>query len=204
MQKGTEAPTQKVPPTMLKFTRRFLTMTLVSATAALVTTFVPVATPANAASVNGVHLNAHEAGMVYYVNQARRANGLAPVRVTAGTTDVARRWAQKMASRRTMSHNPSFGSQVGKAGSPRWTRVTENVGYASACNAKQLFTAYMKSPGHRKNILDRKVRFVGMGSVDKKDPKWGCGVMYNTMNFVDQYSTSYGKSRVTAWNLINY
>ena len=191
---------------MLKLTRRFLALLLVPVVAVLVGTLA-TATPAQAAStysVNGVTLNASEAGLVGYINKARTRAGLAPVRVAAGTTDVARRWARSMAGARSMKHNPNFASQVAKAGSPRWTKVSENVGYASACSAKQLFDAYMRSPGHRKNIMDRKMRFIGIGSVDRSDRAWPCGVLYNTMNFVDSYSSSYGKPRVAAWNLINY
>jgi uncharacterized protein YkwD len=191
---------------MVKITRRFLALLLVPVVVALVATLAPAA-PAHAAStyaVNGVTLNASEAGLVNYINKARRKAGLAPVRVAAGTTDVARRWARSMANARVMKHNPNFASQIAKSGSPRWTKASENVGYASACSAKQLFDAYMHSPGHRKNIMDRKVRYIGIGSVDRADRKWPCGILYNTMNFVDSYSTSYGRNRVGAWNLINY
>jgi uncharacterized protein YkwD len=190
---------------MVKHTRRFLALLLVPVVAALLATAAPAA-PAQASQyvLPGVKLNASEVALVNYINQARRSAGIRPVTVAPGTTDVARRWASSMMRSRTMKHNPNFASQVGRSGSPRWTKVSENVGYASACDAKQLFNAYMKSPGHRANILDRKMRFVGIGSVDRTDRAWPCGILYNTMNFVDSYSSSYGKSRVGAWNLINY
>jgi uncharacterized protein YkwD len=190
---------------MVKLTRRFLALLLAPVVGALLATLAPAA-PAQASplyTINGVYLNAHEAGLANYINRARRGAGLPPVRVVPGTTDVARRWAAAMARARTMRHNPSFAAQVGRSGSPRWTKVSENVGYASACNVKQLFDAYMKSPGHRANIMDRKMRFVGIGSVDRKDARWPCGIVYNTMNFVDSYSTAYGRNRVGAWRLLN-
>ena len=190
---------------MVKLTRRFLALLLAPVVGALLATLAPAA-PAQASplyAINGVHLNAHEAGLANYINRARRGAGLAPVRVVPGTTDVARRWAAAMARARTMKHNPGFAAQVGRSGSPRWTKVSENVGYASACNVKQLFDAYMKSPGHRANIMDRKMRFVGIGSVDRADRKWPCGIVYNTMNFADSYSTAYGRNRVGAWRLLN-
>jgi uncharacterized protein YkwD len=101
-----------------------------------------------------------------------------------------------MSSSRTLKHNPSFASQVAKAGSPRWGRITENVGYGSACDLKQLYRAYLSSPGHKANILDRKVRYIGIGTVKRSASGWHCGQVWNTMNFVDSYSSSYGRSRV--------
>jgi uncharacterized protein YkwD len=187
---------------MIRFTRQILAVLAASVLATLIATALPAA-PANAAVVNGVSLNAHEAGLVKYINAARKKAGVRGVAVAPGTTDVARRWARYMAAKKVLKHNPNFGGQVGKAGSPRWTRVTENVGYASACNTKQLFDAYMKSPGHRKNILDPKVRVIGIGSVDTTARGWPCGVIYNTMNFTNQYSKSYGRSRVPADKLAN-
>jgi hypothetical protein len=59
----------------------------------------------------------------------------------------------------------------------------------------------MESPGHRKNILDRRMRFLGMGSVDRTDPRWPCGVTWNAMNFVDSYTSRYGTSQVPAWGI---
>jgi uncharacterized protein YkwD len=192
---------------MVTLTRRFLALLLVPVVAALLATLAPAA-PAHAAStysINGVKLNASEAGLVNYINAARKKAGLRPLWVAPGTTDVARRWARSMAGARVMKHNPNFAAQVAKSGSPKWTKISENVGYASACNVKQLFDAYMKSPGHRANIMDRKMRVIGIGSVDRTDRQWGCGILYNTMNFVDSYDSKlYGRNRVAPWNLINY
>jgi uncharacterized protein YkwD len=188
---------------MVQFPRRFLQLMLAPALVALLTTAAPAATAhGKAAVVGGLRLNASESQLLSYINKARRDAGVNTVQVTPGTTDVARRWALRMATTKKLEHNPDFGSQVGRAGSPKWTRVTENVGYASACDTKQLFDAYMNSAGHRKNILDPKVRYIGLGSVDRTDPEWSCGIVWNAMNFVDSYSPgSYGSNRVPAWGL---
>lgn len=146
--------------------------------------------------VGGVRLNSSEAALVGFVNDARRAAGLVPVVVAPGTTEVARRWSRQLAAASTLSHNPALARQLTASGSPRWTRVTENVGHASACDPRQLFDAYMGSPGHRKNILDARVRYVGVGSVVRADPASSCEAVWNTMDFVDSYTPAYGPSRM--------
>jgi uncharacterized protein YkwD len=188
---------------MVPAPRRLLPLLLVPLLAATLGALT-LSGPAQAkpASVNGTRLNASEAALVRYINQARREAGLATVIVAPGTTDVARRWALELATSKRLRHNPNFAAQIGRAGSPNWTKVSENVGYASACDAKQLFDAYMNSAGHRANILDPRARYIGIGSVDRTDPKWSCGIVWNAMNFVDSYrGSSYGPGRVPAWGV---
>jgi uncharacterized protein YkwD len=186
---------------MVQLKRRILTITTVPVLVALAVTLAPAAAHAQTAVVSGTRLNSNEAALLGYINKARRDEGLAALQITPGTTDVARRWSLEMARTKNLRHNPSFGPQVGAAGSPQWRVASENVGYASACDPKQLFDAYMNSAGHRKNIMDRRMRYIGIGSVDRSDPKWSCGVVWNTMNFVDSYSSKYGTTRAPMWGL---
>jgi hypothetical protein len=51
----------------------------------------------------------------------------------------------------------------------------------------------MNSPGHRANILDRSMRYLGMGWVERPD-----GSGYNTQVFVDSYTSAYGHTREPA------
>ncbi len=140
-------------------------------------------------------VNAHEASMLYYVNSARKSYGLAALIAVPGTTDVARRWSATMAGSARLYHNPNLVSQVAGAGAGGWTAMAENVGYASACDVKQLFNAYMASPGHRANILDRSMRYIGIGTYERPMSGWPCGQAWNTMDFVNYYTSSYGPSR---------
>ncbi|MCU1675327.1 MAG: hypothetical protein JWM93_85 [Frankiales bacterium] len=156
-----------------------------------------VAAPASATSfVSGVRLNAYEARLVSLVNQARSAHGLRRVIVTAGATDVARRWAAEQASSDRMSHNPSFAQDLASAGGTNWHWAAENVGFGNAADPDQLFQLYMNSPLHRANILAPQARYVGMGVVPRLVDSWL--MVYNTMNFNDYYSTSYGPTRTPA------
>lgn len=109
-------------------------------------------------------------------DQARADNGLPALREDPAFDQVARAWAFTQARTGTLAHNPQYASQIGRA-VPSWRRITENVGYAPS--ASGLHTAYMNSPGHRANILDRSVQRIAVGCV--RDAK---GRMWSTVNFV--------------------
>ncbi|MDQ6873461.1 MAG: CAP domain-containing protein [Actinomycetota bacterium] len=140
-------------------------------------------------------VNSNEAALLSYVNSARGAAGLGGLTSAAGATDVARRWSATMAGSGQLVHNPNLLSQIAAAGSSNWRALSENVGYATACDAKQLFDAYMASAPHRANILDPSMHYIGIGTYERPTPGWPCGLAWNTMVFVDSYSTSYGASR---------
>jgi uncharacterized protein YkwD len=94
------------------------------------------------------------------MNADRREN----VRRTLATHDALNRkaqaWAEKLARDNALSHSTL------SSGLPScWRGVGENVGFGSSIPAVQ--AAYMKSPGHRKNILDTTWDFVGVGSATR-------------------------------------
>ncbi|MEP6695786.1 MAG: CAP domain-containing protein [Pseudonocardiales bacterium] len=158
----------------------------------------PSARPAVAAvSWNGTagRVNGYEAALLGYVNGARASAGRAPLAMMPGTTDVARHWSAAMAGRAVLAHNPSMVANIAVAGSGSWTAMAENVGYGSACDAHQLFTAYMNSAPHRANILDARMRYVGIGVDMRPAAGWACGQAWNTMDFVNAYSGRYGATR---------
>ena len=172
-------------------TFRRLAALLAAATAALT---VGVAAPGQAAAfttMHGVRLNAVEARLATLINQARIARGIPPLTVAAGTTDLARHWSMRQATRNSLYHNPDLVSGVQRHGSSDWRAVAETVG--RGWSADSLFTAYMNSPGHRANILDADLRYLGIGWVERPD-----GSGYNTQVFVDRYSTAYGTTRTPA------
>jgi uncharacterized protein YkwD len=153
------------------------------------------AASASAAQVDSVRLNGFEAALVADINRARRAAGMRGLVVVPGATDVARRWSWRMAGGQQLWHNPSIVSNMEHAGSSAWSMLAENVGYGGSADPKNLFEAYMNSPPHRANILDRSVRYLGIGVVERD------GIAWNTMDFVDAYSTRYGHTRVPAAGL---
>lgn len=98
----------------------------------------------------------------------RSALGLPPLRVDAALTMAARQHALRMADCRCISHQlqgeADLATRAGDAGA-KFTRVTENV--AQAPGAIRIHQAWMRSEGHRHNLLDREVDSVGIAVVER-------------------------------------
>lgn len=114
-------------------------------------------------------------------DQARAYAGLPALREDPAFDQVARAWAFNQARTGKMAHNPQYVAQISK-GVPTWRRITENVGYAPT--AQRLNQAYLDSPGHRANILDRTVQRVAIGCVRDAN-----GRLWSTVNFVGASTT---------------
>jgi len=99
------------------------------------------------------------------VNASRANAGRPSLSLRSDLSAVAYRWSQKMAARNTLQHNPSLTSQVSG-----WRWVGENVGYGPDWRKVQV--AFMNSPAHRANILDRDYRQIGIGIVVSGDRVW--------------------------------
>lgn len=157
------------------------------ATVAALSTFAPTSASAFS-TTNGVRLNAVEARLATLINHARTSRGIPALTVTSGTTDLARMHSLNQATKNLLYHNPNLATDIAKYGSREWRVVAENVG--RGWGADSLFDAYMNSPHHRENILDRDVRYLGIGWVERPD-----GSGYNTQVFVSHYSSTYGRTR---------
>ena len=99
------------------------------------------------------------------VNSARAGAGRRPLSLRSDLSAVAYRWSQHMAASGTLAHNPSLTSQV-----THWRWVGENVGYGP--DWRSVETAFMNSPGHRSNILDRDYSQIGIGVVVSNGRVW--------------------------------
>jgi uncharacterized protein YkwD len=156
----------------------------------------PLVRQAHAASYASARLSTFDARLVADINHARAVRGLSRLIATAGTTDVAHGWSCHMASQVVLAHNSKLAGQLETHGSALWRSYGENVGYqGDGASADRLFKAYMNSPEHRANILDRSARFVGVWS------KKGNGLRFNTIDFVgatsSAYNNAYGATRRT-------
>ena len=120
---------------------------------ALTASFLVVLSPAPATAVGP-----STRSILSAVNAARAAAGRPPLSLRSDLSGVAHRWSQRMASSGTLAHNPGLTRQV-----TGWRWVGENVGYGPDWRRVQV--AFMNSPSHRSNILDRDYTQIGIGVV---------------------------------------
>ena len=102
------------------------------------------------------------------VNQARRNQGLAPLRWDESLAAAARRHAVIMAQHRTAEHafegEPGLSARVKEVGF-HFSWLSENV--TQGPTPEFIHTQFMKSPNHRANILDRDMNSIGVGVVER-------------------------------------
>lgn len=111
------------------------------------------ATPASA-------LSSQESQFTSLINKERSSRSIRTLTVYSDLVAVARRHSARMAEKGTIWHNPNLGTEVSG-----WTVVGENVGMGGTVS--DLHQAFMNSPGHRANILDREYNQIGVGVVVK-------------------------------------
>lgn len=107
-------------------------------------------------------------------NKKRARHGLKPVRYSKCAKKYARRWAKKMAAEDFFEHQ----DLSGLLSCPKVWVAGENIamGYSKP---GEVVRAWMKSPGHRAIILDK--RFTQLSSVGVQAPN---GDVYWVQNFV--------------------
>jgi uncharacterized protein YkwD len=99
------------------------------------------------------------------LNHARSSRGVPQLTTRSHLVAVARDQAARMAGQSRLYHNPNLTSNVNN-----WRWVGENVGYGP--DALSVHVAFMNSPGHRANILDRDFTEVGIGAVVRNGRVW--------------------------------
>jgi uncharacterized protein YkwD len=120
---------------------------------------------APSAQAAAVKVTVQEKAFVTKINAERKKRGLRPLVLRADLVSVARAQSKRMASKTKLYHNPRLAKDVRNY---RW--VGENVGYGPT--VVKLHTAFMKSPSHRANLLDRGYREVGIGIVKRGKTIW--------------------------------
>lgn len=96
-----------------------------------------------------------EARFVSKINSERGRLGLPALEVRSRLTGYARTHSAAMARQKTLFHTSSFSMLC------CWSRIAENVGVGF--DVATLHKALMASPAHRANILDPRMRKVGVG-----------------------------------------
>lgn len=126
--------------------------------------------------------SSQEQQLVDELNRSRRDAGLPELKVDPKLTQAARKHSQRMADQRKLTHvlpgEESVAQRLAAAG-VNFNRSGENVGYNTDFDG--LHPAWMKSPGHRKNILQPAYNSVGIGVVRGSD-----GIYWATQDFASE------------------
>jgi len=107
------------------------------------------------------------------VNVARERRGIAPLKYSEALRRSATAHSKGMVRSRRLSHYGPRGStpaariaNSGYLARARFYRLAENIGAGrgrSNGSAAAIVRSWMRSPGHRSNILDRRLRDFGVG-----------------------------------------
>lgn len=135
----------------------------------LVAMLVVSVVPAQAAAPATRYANTAHAA----TNQERTARDLAPLRKNACLKRFATKQAARMANQRRIFHQ-DLGPILRRCG---LSTVGENVAYGYRTGRAVVRQGWMKSPGHRENILRPQFRLMGIGA------KKAGGVWYTAQVF---------------------
>ncbi len=128
------------------------------------------------------------------INQSRSNHGLPLVLMDGALQKMARDYAVEMAARNFFSHtNPdgrTLGDRFGSSVAPGWSIGLENLGWGAGygspsdsvrSNHEMMMAEIPPDDGHRRNILNVRVRKVGIGVVQRASD----GKVYYTSEFTD-------------------
>ena len=129
---------------------RRVALSLLTAAAMTATTALVGTAPASAVTTR-------EAAFLTKINHARTSHGLRPLRLASDLSSYARSHSRQMASSTALFHTPSFSAIC------CWSAIAENVG--TGYSVRSVHGAFMTSSAHRANILNSRMRAVGVGVV---------------------------------------
>jgi uncharacterized protein YkwD len=126
------------------------------------------------------------------LNDARAQRGMRALRLNRRLSGAADNHSQDMVRKNYFAHNSlsgaSFVDRIRRSGYLRGARswsVAENLAWGTGSRATptQILRAWMESPGHKANILDRRYREVGIGIADGAPGQSGRGAATYTTDF---------------------
>jgi uncharacterized protein YkwD len=129
-----------------------------------------------------MQLDAKEERTLRLHNRARESRGIRPLCVHPALTRAARSHSADMIRKDRLWHG-NVGRRLKRFGY-HWRTYGENIalGSGSRGSPKSIFRNWMKSRGHRSNILNRRFREIGIG-VDTGTFKGTKGVTMYTVDF---------------------
>ena len=139
-------------------------------------------------SLNEEQIRLMESDIVRFTNKYREEARLQPLRINPALTFLARKQNEHMCASGTLSHESKLFPEGWRRFSDRMQAVRvraagENIAYRTIGKdpkqwAKFIVEGWMKSPGHRKNILNARFNYLGVAV-------WECGgkIAYATQVF---------------------
>jgi uncharacterized protein YkwD len=121
-----------------------------------------------------------EARIFELTNEARKKEGLGPLKISSTLMETARAHSKNQAKQDKMAHEldgKKAADRVKEAGY-KYRSVSENVAYGKRVGVDTIFEGWMKSPGHRANILRPESTEIGIGVATSAS-----GKQYYTQNF---------------------
>jgi uncharacterized protein YkwD len=130
-----------------------------------------------AAPAHAVSAATYEKNVITQTNKFRVKNDRVKVKSSSCVDTVAERQARWMSKNQTLKHRPTQLSKALK--SCKLTAISENiaVGYSKP---SAVVKAWSKSSGHRKNMLAKKMRLIGVGAVKDGDGQWWVAQVFGT------------------------
>jgi uncharacterized protein YkwD len=127
-----------------------------------------LAIAAFAPTASATSVTTAEQQVIGWINSARSARGLVPLRYDGNLGGLAGLRAARMANSNVLSHTVagSLSAQLRSYG-VQWYRYGEDIGWSTATwpstSARAIFNAWMGSSGHRALILSSRFNYIGVG-----------------------------------------
>jgi uncharacterized protein YkwD len=109
----------------------------------------------------------YEKDVITWTNKKRADNKLVAVTSQSCVDGYAEKQASWLASHRKLEHQNL--KTILKA--CKLTAVSENIAYGYS-SGKDVVAAWMRSPGHKANLLSPKMRLIGVGAVQDSKGVW--------------------------------
>lgn len=119
--------------------------------------------------------SAKERAFAKKINSARGRHDVGRLRLDPELSKVAMKQTRAMIRKRLLHHTSNLGRRV-----TNWTMLGENVGYGGTVGS--LHTTFMRSAPHKRNILTRQFKYVGVGTKKAHGHLWVTVVFQATRN----------------------
>lgn len=150
------------------FSRRWFVRACLVGALVSTTTFAPAA---------AVSSSTYEKQIIDRTNKHRAKHHKVKLKVNSCVDRWAEGQATWMAKKGKLEHQSGRLKKILK--DCNLTGVSENIAFGFTSGNKTV-EAWMKSPGHRKNILTSKMRYIGAGAVKDADGVWWSAQVFGT------------------------